>query len=261
MIKVSVVMPIFNEENHVAAAIESILSQSLGDFELIIINDGSTDNSIDVITRYNDNRISIINKHNSGVADSLNIGISTAKASLIARMDADDMCDHNRLSIQTRFLDSHPDLALVGSWGYVRHEHDAPLRKVILPLKHDNIIRFMQRDNPFIHSSVLFRKEAFLNVGQYKIVQGMEDYDLWIRMASVYQLANVPLFLVTRLDFNNFETKMTYSGLQKSNIYKKRLYYQIMAIKTFGLYPLSIIYLLKTILSIAICNVKSLKVC
>ena len=113
--KISVLMPAWNAENYIAEAIESILAQSFYEFEFIIINDGSTDNTKQIIDSFSDERIISINKAHNGIAEALNIGLSIAKAPYIARFDADDICLANRLELQFAFLNAHPEYIVCGS--------------------------------------------------------------------------------------------------------------------------------------------------
>src|SRR5258705_775698 len=112
--QVSVLLPVWNGERHLAAAIESVLGQSFTDFELLIVDDGSTDGSAALIRRYGDERIRLFeNEKNLGVTRSLNLGLAQARGRYVARMDADDLSAPERLARQVAFLDSHPEVALV----------------------------------------------------------------------------------------------------------------------------------------------------
>ena len=113
--KVTVLMPAYNAERYIADAISSVLEQTFADFELLIINDGSTDNTGRVIASFNDERIVLINQPNRGVSAALNVGLSHARAPNIARFDADDICYPDRLKIQYDFITSYPEYSIVGS--------------------------------------------------------------------------------------------------------------------------------------------------
>src|SRR5690606_5635129 len=112
---VTVLMPAFNPGKYLPEAIESILSQTYSDFEFLIINDGSTDDTLEVIKSYKDSRIRLISRENKGLINTLNEGIDAASGQLIARMDADDICLSTRLEKQVKFFDEHPDHVLVGA--------------------------------------------------------------------------------------------------------------------------------------------------
>lgn len=248
MFRVSVVMAVYNEENRVSGAIDSILNQTMTNLELIIVNDGSTDHTIDVIKRYQDERIVFIDKeHNSGLADSLNLGVTHARSNLIARQDADDLSQPNRLETQVDYLNRNPEVAVVGSWGYLTNDTDQK-KELRFPTTDGGIKRFMQKDNPFIHTSVVFRKEAFEKAGRYKV--GLEDYDLWIRLAKDNKVANLPFFLVTRHEADNFEWRPYYQGKKKREMYNLRLRCQLKAMQYFGVHVKTLYYLSKTLVRI-----------
>jgi len=248
MPKVSVVMPCYNEEKNIEKAIKSILKQSFQDYELIIVDDCSTDNSVEIIKRFDSNKIRIIKKDkNTGVSDSLNIGIKQSKSDIIARMDADDISLKKRLEEQYNFLKNNSDYILVGSWGYLIKNNK--LYEVKTPTSFKEIKKKMIKDNPFIHTSVMFRKEPFNRSGGYRNIKGFEDYDLWLRMVDYGKYHNIPKILVTRFDYNNFETKKTWERIDKRYIYINKLKFQIKAYRKFkgikGLY-----YILLTIMKI-----------
>ena len=128
--KITVLMPVFNAENFLNKAIESILTQTFKDFEFLIINDGSTDNSEQIINNYakKDSRIRLINRENHGLVDTLNFGLKQAKAELIARFDADDICMPSRLKEQFDFMQMDKTLALVGSFIQIISVNDENIR-------------------------------------------------------------------------------------------------------------------------------------
>ena len=113
--QITVLMPAYNAEKYIGEAIASVLNQTFTDFELLIINDGSTDTTKQIIDSFTDSRIRLINQTNQGIAAALNIGLLNAKADLIARFDADDICMPERLMIQYNFLSDHPDYIIVGA--------------------------------------------------------------------------------------------------------------------------------------------------
>jgi glycosyltransferase involved in cell wall biosynthesis len=254
--KVSVIMSAYNEENNIGRAIESILNQTYRDFEFIIINDGSTDRTEEIIKKYQkeDNRIHLISKPNTGLADSLNFGIKYSKGKYIARMDADDIAHEDRLRIQSEYLDANPEIAMVGSWCYLIDLHKNIRIECKPPIEDKDIKKYMQKDNPFIHSSVMLRKDAIEKVGYYNLIKGMEDYELWIRIAKNYKVANIPMFLVIRYEDRNLYKRYSYKGLNRYDIYSRRLKYQLEAVKSFGVYPETFWYLSRTIISMALCK-------
>jgi glycosyltransferase involved in cell wall biosynthesis len=195
---VTVLLPVYNAERFLRESVDSILSQTWRDFELLAIDDGSTDASLSILREYDDPRIRIIvNPRNLGLTATLNNGIRQARSDLVARMDADDIAVPARLEKQLQFLHASPQVALVGSWGYYVDENDRVLQKVTLPHSSVELRRELIHSNCFFHASVVFRRDAVLAVGGYDgEVAHAQDYDLWLRIAARYQVANIPDFLI-----------------------------------------------------------------
>jgi glycosyltransferase involved in cell wall biosynthesis len=198
MALISVLMPAFNAEKFIGAAISSILDQSFSDFELIIIDDGSTDQTESIISSFNDHRIRLYkNNHNRGLSESLNWGISLATTPILARMDADDISTLDRFKIQYDFLKKNPDIGLVGSWIEGFGEVN---RKYIhrYPVNHDAIVASMIFENPIAHPSVMLRKNILENLesaytNRYPWV---EDWELWWRLKNITKIENIPKVLL-----------------------------------------------------------------
>jgi hypothetical protein len=195
MIDVSVLMSVYNGEQFLAEAMESVLTQTLGDFELIVIDDGSTDGSSEILERYraDDSRVVIHTQPNQGRAAALNTGIALSRAPLIARLDADDIAMPDRLGLQHRFLAEHTDLAVVGGAVVFIDDAGRAFADVTYPPT-DAAIRasLAERMTPFVHSAVMVRKEALERVGGYRSVFiNADDIDLWLRTAEHYRLANL----------------------------------------------------------------------
>ena len=193
---VSVVMSAYNAENFIADTIRSILDQTYGNWEFIIINDCSTDNTTQIVEQFSDSdpRIKLIhNKENLGLTKSLNIGIKHAEGEFIARLDADDTSEPFRLEKQVNFLGTHLDIVLVGSGA---HLIDASGHKIgeMNVISRDSIIRrLMTHINLFIHSSILIRRGAIEDVGCYREkFRYTQDYDLILRLSDKYTLSNIP---------------------------------------------------------------------
>lgn len=256
MCSVSVIMSAYNEELNITRSIESILNQTYKDFEFVIINDGSTDQTEAIIKKYQkrDSRIRLISKTNTGLADSLNIGIKYSIGKYIARMDADDVAHKDRLKIQSEYLDNNPEVAMVGSWCYLIDLSTNKKKKCEPPILYEDIKKYMQKDNPFIHSSVMFRKAVVENLGYYKLTKIMADYNFWIRIAKHYKVVNIPLYLITRYENRNFYNRPCYKGLKKYDIYLLRLKNQFEAVKNFGIYPETVWYLSRTAICMALCK-------
>jgi glycosyltransferase involved in cell wall biosynthesis len=195
--RVSVIMPVYNDERFLGRAIESILAQTLADLELIVVNDGSTDGTAAVLERYSDPRLRKVHQANGGIACALNTAIGVAAAPYIARMDSDDIALPERLERQAAYLDAHPECGLVGSSCDLVSDEGVPLGETLVPTDDAAIRRRMIRANPFIHSSAMLRREVFDTVGRYEM-PWWEDYDLWWRILSQYRVANLPQKLVVR---------------------------------------------------------------
>lgn len=217
---ISVIMPVYNGEKYLREAINSVLSQDFSDFEFIIIDDGSTDKSLEIIKSFNDSRIKIISRENKGVITSLNEAISLAKGKYLARMDADDICFSNRFSSQLKaFEDSK--VALVGSWATKINDNGEEIGLMSYPpLEYRKIKRFFIKHNPFIHSSVMIKKEVFDKVGVYNNkFKHAEDYELWSRVLSKFEAVNIDQPLIKYRVTSDGITKehnlfMRYQGLR-----------------------------------------------
>ena len=192
---VSVVMPVFNCANFLEEAVHSILRQSFSDFEFIIINDGSTDGSAAMLTRFAqaDARIRLFHQENQGLIVTLNRGIQLARGKYIARMDADDVALTDRFQKQITFLECHPNVAILGGAMEVMDAQGAPLHRISYPCRNEEIQAGLLQKNCFAHPTVMMRKEAVQAVGGYRqAFLHAEDYDLWLRVADKYELANLP---------------------------------------------------------------------
>ena len=214
-------MPVYNAEKYIKAAVESILKQTFTNFEFIIINDGSTDGTLDILEGYalQDERIRLISRENKGLVVTLNEGIALAKAPLIARMDADDIAHENRLDVQIEFMDSHLHVVCVGSKvcvidGYGRYLIDTDPK-----LKHDEIVRSaLQGVSPITHPTAMIRTEALVKLGGYKKENfPAEDLALWLDLSEVGQLANLDDPLIDyRIHDNSISTSNHEQQLTKT---------------------------------------------
>jgi len=197
--KLSVVMPVWNGGKYLQPAIESILSQSYGDFEFIIVNDGSTDGSEEVIRSYKDSRIALVNNFgNLGLVKSLNKGLALASSELIARQDADDISMPQRFELQMRRFAERPELALLGAqMKSIDSEGRALWNGRWLPTSSEAIAFHLIFESAFIHSSTVFRKSVVLDeLGGYSGRPPQEDYELFSKVAMRYKTENLPDTLV-----------------------------------------------------------------
>lgn len=197
---ISVLMPVYNGVSYLGEAIESVLAQTLTDFELIIINDGSRDGSEALIAGYRDPRIRYYSQPNQGLAATLNRAIGLARGSLLARHDQDDVSLPERFRKQAEFMAGNPDVALVGTHAAIMTaEGRCTGRHHRHPADHALLQFLLLFDNPFVHSSVMLRASALASVGGYttdRSRQPPEDYELWSRLVRSHRVANLPEPLV-----------------------------------------------------------------
>ena len=196
--KITVLMSVYNGEEYLEDAIDSILSQTFKDFEFLIINDGSIDKTAEILKSYNDLRIKIINnKENIGLTKSLNKGLKIAQGEYIARQDADDISMTERLEKEVEFLDNHQDYAVVGTCLQVIEDSDNSTGYIEKPEKDSDIRDFLKKDNCIGHGSAMIRKASFENVGLYydEFMEKSQDYELWLRISKKYKIHNIPEYL------------------------------------------------------------------
>ena len=213
--KVSVVMSVYNEERHVEEAIRSILDQTFKDFEFIVVDDGSTDKTPQILRSFSDPRLKIIRQRNMGLTKALNRGISLAEGEYIARMDADDVSLPERLERQVKFLDENPEVGIVGTAYYEIDAEGRILGRERFPTRDEDLRKVLIRYNPFFHASVMIRRTVFEKVGLYdESFPYAQDYELWFRVARHFKLANLPEFLMMR----RYEMKNISVALERQQI-------------------------------------------
>lgn len=222
-LKISVVMPAFNSEKTIRRAIDSILNQTFEDFELIVVNDNSTDGTKDIVKKYikrNKNVRLINNKTQMGVSGSLNKGFKYSNAQLIARMDADDYSDPRRLELQYETLNKNPKVAVVGADMKIVNEQGKLIFTRKYPTKSKDLKKVMFRYSPFAHPVVLMKKDVFEKCGGYDMdLKLCEDVDLWFRIGKDYDFASIPKYL------------LIYSQTMSSNTNKKLKNQEIMNLR------------------------------
>ena len=213
-------MPVYNGETYLKEAIDSILSQSFQQFELLIINDGSTDTSLSIINSYKDPRIRLDdNGHNRGIIYSLNKGLSLAQGKYIARMDCDDIALPLRLEKQFNYMESNPEIGICGTSFKAFDELTGWNNKVKFPMKDEAIRAFMFIQSPFCHPSVMIRKEIIDNFSlQYPSNwHCAEDYGLWVELMRYTKGHNMPEILLKYRYHNSSETKKSEKQPLKRN--------------------------------------------
>jgi glycosyltransferase involved in cell wall biosynthesis len=186
--EITVVMPVFNSDEFLCEAIDSILNQSHDNFEFLIIYDQSVDNSLTILNKYSklDSRIRIINGNNTGISGALNKGLELSQAEFIARMDADDISYPDRFEKQLKYLNKN-ELDICGCHHNIIDDRGNLLRKYTSPITHESCCLSLAFEVPFAHPSVMIRKnflyENNLRYGQSNFTNA-EDYDLWVRMQA-----------------------------------------------------------------------------
>jgi glycosyltransferase involved in cell wall biosynthesis len=180
---ISVILPVYNAVEFIEGAISSILNQTYTNFELIIIDDGSTDNSPELIIKFNDPRISFYSRKNEGLVTQLNFGLSVAKGEFIARMDADDLCVPERFELQLNFLRGNSNVRLIGTnFYYIDNKGDIIVEKK-LPEFHNEIEFMMPVTASVLHPTIMtYKKDLEVIMGYYKTKLYAEDHDLFLRL-------------------------------------------------------------------------------
>lgn len=195
---VTILMPVYNGGKYLREAIDSILCQTFNDFVFLIIDDGSTDNSANIIKSYEDKRIVfLVNEKNIGISKTLNLGIDNSDTKYIARMDQDDISLPNRIAEQVNFMELKPDIGVCGTWMLAfNSKNQSALKK--RPIKNDAIKTAFLFYNPIAHPTAMIRKNILdKNNLQYDpLYDGLEDYDLWERISFVAKMENIPKALL-----------------------------------------------------------------
>lgn len=234
-------MAVYNGEKFLEQAIDSILLQTFAEFELLIINDGSTDRTDEIIRNYQDSRLTyIINTQNIGCVLSLNKGLSLAKTDLIARMDADDISEPTRLEKQFNFLRDNPEIDIVGSHINFIDETSKKIGSHIYPISNNEIKASVLFGSPFAHPCVMFRNEKFkaLDLVYRQEYHYAEDYDLWQRVLTELNGANYDEIL---LDYRISSSQVSNKHYHHQQIADKKI--KINALRTLGLNLQTISYL------------------
>ncbi len=219
--RITVLMPVYNSEKFLREAIDSILQQTFTDFEFLIIDDGSTDNSVSMVQAYTDPRIRFYqNEQNMGISPTLNKGIALAAAPYIARMDADDISYPDRLQKQYDYMQAHPDCVMVSSLVRVVAEDGQLIREDLFESK------YFYYNLTFIcwiyHPTVMYRKTAVQDVGMYTEAYS-EDYELFWQLSRKYKIFNLPEVL---LDYR--QTSQSLHQVLRKQEYEQAQYKQLL---------------------------------
>jgi glycosyltransferase involved in cell wall biosynthesis len=224
MPNISVLLPVYNAQEFLVEAMESILNQSFKDFEFIIINDGSTDNSKEIIKNFTDERIKYVeNEQNIGLIATLNKGLDLAAGKYIARMDADDIVSLNRLSIQLNFMDMNPEIGVCGSY-YTPFKGEQKFKTTsFLATQHEKIFSQFFLFSPIPHPVSFIRSDILTknNIRYNENYTHAEDLKLWFDISKYAKLANIPQnLLLYRLSPKQISNK--YEKIQRENTIKIR---------------------------------------
>lgn len=198
--KVSIIMSVYNCEEFLKDSILSVLTQNYRDFEFIVVNDCSSDGSLKILEDFqkSDVRIKIINNdENLGLTKSLNKALLESKGKYIARLDAGDISLPERLERQVEFLDKNKDIGLVGSWMYIIDVNGRILDEIKYPTDNKDLKRDLIKYNPFVHSSIMFRREILPKINIYnEDYKYAQDYKLYFDLYPYTKFANIPISLV-----------------------------------------------------------------
>ena len=238
----SVIMPVYNAERFIQAAVDSILGQAFDDFEFIVVDDGSQDQSVALIEQYHDKRLRLLkNNTNAGIVHSLNSGIEVSSGQYIFRMDADDIAASDRFAKQIDFMERHRDVAVLGSNTTLIDERGETIGKEEYPQTYEEIRQSMYVHNPFAHSSVVIRRSVLTECGLYdRTFLHNEDYDLWLRIGRRHRLENLP----DRLLYRRIHS-MNVTVALETELVRFRIRTLAHAIRRYEAKPLYIFYLLR----------------
>ncbi|MCH8156395.1 MAG: glycosyltransferase [Nitrospinae bacterium] len=238
MPEVSVITSVYNGEAYLDECVQSILNQTFQEFEFIMLNNGSTDRTPEILEQYTDSRIRVIHQENLGIPRSLNKGIELSRSDLIARLDADDFSSPHRLERQVHYMKQNPGTVLCGSRFQRLLGKDSFPQKIPF-VENDRAIRkIISCFNPFAHSTVIFRKNAFLKIGGYNNrFKFSQDYELWVRMLQLGE-ARVLKDVLTVIR----ETKQSISNQNSTMLNLEGLRVRWNALCQFGGDPAKILY-------------------
>lgn len=237
---VTAFITVYNEQELISRAVESLLKQTLHNIEVLVVDDGSTDKTLDILATFKDSRLRVVERERSGRADSLAFACREARGKYLANLDADDEAYPSRLQKQVEFLEAHPDYAWVGC-GEERDDtqRDEHIHR-LYPETDAEIRRQSAKCIPYCHSAVTFRRELIESGLNYDPGQPfLIDFEFFLRVAKQYKVANLPEVLVKRRARNeSYFQKSFKTGVQNRRLAK----FCASAVKTFGLCPLFYVY-------------------
>ncbi len=217
---ISVILPNFNGMPYLKLAVDSIISQTYTNFEFIIIDDGSNDNSLEYLNRLKEKRIKLINnKTNLGIAKTLNKAIELSRGKYIVRMDSDDIAYPNRLEIQLQFILSNQEISLCGTWAGKINKKGQRVGVIKYPISHKIIKKVLPYYNPVIHPSWMVKKEVYEKLHGYKNgYNGAEDYEFLLRAKNQFRIANVPKILLKYRTSSQSQSRVRIKTIDKLDL-------------------------------------------
>ena len=222
-VPVTVLLPVYNGGDHLATAVASILGQTHEAFELLVIDDGSTDGTADLLAGLTDPRVTVVTQPNRGLVATLNKGLSLARHDLVARMDADDVSHPRRLELQVDFLTADPGVVAVGCC-YEVVDDGGVVAQVHTAADPPYLRRQLFFRNVLPHAGMMFRRSAVVAVGGYRDVGPVEDYDLWARLSAGHELASLPDVLLSyRLSSSGISANAGDEQIQHHRLVRNRM--------------------------------------
>ena len=189
---ISVIMSVYNGEKYLPIAIDSILNQTFTRFEFIILNDGSNDETQNILDSYTHDNLRVITRQNHGLPLSLNYAIELAKGDYIVRMDADDIALPNRIKLQLEYMRSHPDIDILGGQARIIDENGGEIGVIRKPITEEEIVRYINYACPIIHPTYMVKANVYRVLNGYRNFVAVEDYDFLLRAHNAgYKLGNV----------------------------------------------------------------------
>ncbi len=216
--EISIVMPTYNSEKYVSASIDSILMQSFTNFELIIVDDGSTDNTTNIVRSYKDKRIKLHQNFHSFI-QTLNLGIKLSKGKYIARMDADDIMKFHRLEVQFEYMESNSEVDICGSWMETFGEE---FQCIKTPVKHNDIVVTLIKNNALCHPTIIMRRESLQRFEHFPYIYNeqfiyAEDYKLWTDLIIAgFKFSNISKVLL-KYRISNSQNTVRFASRMKEN--------------------------------------------
>ena len=222
---ISILLPVFNVEKYLRQSIESILFNTFKNFELVIVNDGSTDNTDSIIKSYKDPRINYLIKTNSGLIETLNYGLKKCSYPIVMRMDGDDVITENKIQKQLNYFNKSGSV-LTGTNGFLIDSEGKKIGSVDLPTEHDQIIRSMlNMSSSFIHPSVMYYKDAVVKAGGYNPnFKHAEDFELFLKLSLLGKISNLNERLIFLRKHNKNVSHLNAKEQIKNTIISREVY-------------------------------------